>query len=277
MRTDAPLSFRYTQNSEDIVQESLDSVFTFHQEVVKYLSPITTADACPFREALWYMPEAQTITADGIPAVVHPVMAFSDQVLVALMVLSLLVGLDVACRSWKYLTSRAVVDFFYPSDHTNMYEENTPDSRMAGGLPMAAYVAIPLSVLFYLGGVSSQWWVCIAGGIACVMGWVGLYALVNSTFFESGPRERWRHGMRLVMFIMATLLWGICASAVFVLHSTDGMLMEAFLAVGVAKILLLVKAQRTFFPEPAHALHLILYFCTLEFFPLLALYVLITQ
>lgn len=187
-----------------------------------------------------------------------------------LLIVCFLLLTGIVSRSWKYL-QRASQDFFYPTDHNNIYDDSTPDNRLHGGLALLLLVGISIGLLCYALMPAIALWVWLAAAIGCEAGKVGIYAFVNTTFFTPTQRFTWRGGYRLLILLQSVLLSLIACAAIYFGVQQQWVVIAAVLAVGVVKILLLYKTIATFFPGNSQLLHLILYFCTLEIAPIAAL------
>lgn len=187
-----------------------------------------------------------------------------------LVIVSFLLLVDILSRSWKYL-QRAITDFFYPTDHNNIYDDNTPDNHLHGGLSLTLLATGSISLLTYYFVPTVSLWVWLAVSLAYIVVKIGIYGIVNFTYFDSQSRHHWRAGYRLLILLLSLLTGGIALIGIYTPLSSRYVIIAAVLAVGVVKLLLLVKTLRTFFKGPHSLLHFILYFCTLEIVPILAL------
>lgn len=254
------------------------------------LPPIDLADATLLREAPWYVEGAGTLTANGIEGEPLPSQLAADDGLVACLLVALVLGVEIVVRSWRYL-QHAVADFFYPREHANIYDERTQDSQLWAGVPLLLFFALTGGALLYaLQGATlvalmpaqlAGWGTAIAlltlvlGAAGVLMLKVGVYALVNGVFFSTRERQLWRQGLRLLILLESLLLGVATVAAVFVPDVQREAVGGAVLAIGLVKILVLIKSHLTFFQQAGGWMHIILYFCTLEIAPLLVLLLLI--
>lgn len=250
------------------------------------LPPIDLADATLLREAPWYVVGAGTLTANGIEGEPQPSLPTADDGLVGCLLLALLLGVEIVVHSWRYL-QHAVADFFYPREHVNIYDERTQDSQLWAGLPLLLFFTLVVGSLSYvyegatlvalLPSQVAEWshaiallaFVLVAAVVLMLR--VGVYALVNSVFFEDRVRHVWRQGMRLLILLESIMLGAAAVVAVFAPVLQKEAAVGAVLAIGLVKILVLIKSHRTFFSRAGGWMHIILYFCTLEMAPLLVL------
>lgn len=187
-----------------------------------------------------------------------------------LTVVSFLLLTDVLCRSWKYL-KRSVTDFFYPTDHNNMYDDNTPDNHLHAGLSLAAMWAATHSLACYYFYPDLPLYLWFGGALAAVVLKVGVYGFVNFTYFAPQARYHWRAGYKLLCLLQSVLVGSAAIAGIYGAMALEHVGLAMVLAVGVVKILLLIKTLRTFFKSSFQVLHFILYFCTLEIAPVVAL------
>lgn len=187
-----------------------------------------------------------------------------------LTIVCFLLLIDILCRSWKYL-HRAISDFFYPTDHNNMYDDNTPDNHLHGGLPLVLLQAGSISLLTYcvFPDIPLYLWYALALGYVVIK--VGLYWFVNCTYFPPASRRQWRAGCKLLYLLQGVLIGLVSIAGIYGGLAYNHLILAMVLAVGVVKILLLIKTLRTFFKGTGQLLHFILYFCTLEIAPIVAL------
>lgn len=245
-----------------------DSTFTFHLDEQPVLPELRPTDGMQLRKAPWNVEGAYTLTADGVEAQPLPPAPRHSDGVAAVVLLSLILGLFAVSRSWRYVR-HGLVEFFYPSDHPNIYDEHTTDAVMHGGLPLFACVALQEALALHLIMPNLTLGLAVASmGVFWTIR-TATYHATNTTFFSPHDCRLWHDGFCLLNLLEATLLWALTAHATFV--GTLYLLETIILAVVVVKILLLVKTQRTFFAQPTRVLHLFLYFCTLEVVPLLIL------
>lgn len=219
-----------------------DSTFNFHLEEHLLLSPIRMQDATPFSEAPWYIPGDWSPAIPGVEGVLPPYNPATDDGVAAVVLLAFLMGVWTLVRSWRFKT------------------------EIHGDTPLWIFASCSIALMVHLAGVPLG--LAIGTGAAAEILRVAVYGLVNSTFFSAEKRQQWRDTMRIMLWVQSVLLWTVALVGIY-----DGaeVIWGGFLAVGLVKMLLLVRAERTFFPLSTAGLHLFLYFCTLEILPFLAL------
>ena len=99
-----------------------------------------------------------------------------------------------------------------------------------------------------------------------------LAAFVNWIFFDKSKRELWRKSYFFLFAAESILFFFVIISTIF-LNLPPGIPLWIILAIGfLIKILHLYKTFLIFFPKFYGTLHLIVYFCTLEILPLVAVF-----
>jgi hypothetical protein len=97
-------------------------------------------------------------------------------------------------------------------------------------------------------------------------------AFVNWIFFDKTKRELWQKSTQF-LFVVETLLFFVVIISTIFLNLAPAIPLWIILVIGlVIKFLHLYKTFLIFFPKIYGTLHLIVYFCTLEIMPLLAVY-----
>lgn len=270
-----------------------DSTYLFHQQEVSLLTTISPGEGCAFSEAPWYVADAHTLRVDGIQGVGQPYVLAGDDAVVGVLLLAVIVGIGIVARSWHYMQS-AVTDFFYPKKHTNIYDAAIPDKVLHSGWGLYSFVVLSVGLLCYvLFGEQMLVWseerlaftpmlaylsvrqcellAALATVAVAIVVKVLVYQYINSTFFTKAKRREWQEGVKFVFLLTALLSVLLLTVTVFALWGDTHLLLAAFLIIGLAKLLLLIKAQMSFFPQVRQILYLILYFCTLEIVPMGAL------
>ena len=94
---------------------------------------------------------------------------------------------------------------------------------------------------------------------------------VNWVFFRKEKILTWQRAYTFLYVAEAMLFLLFATVATYLKFPPDEVLLLAFGLVILVKIVLLFKTYQIFFPKMYGTLHLIVYFCTLELMPLLAL------
>lgn len=254
-----------------------DSTFNFHLEETNLLPAVTLTDDPVLSEAPWYVPGAHTITVNGIDPIPLPYSLRHDDGVGATAFLAVVSLFIIFGNSWRYLHN-AVSDFFYPRDHANIYEEHTPDTYMSGGILLWLLATLSLGLAAYaFQSHHTPTALAIsltAAGVAWILK-IAAYATANYAFFEDRQRATWRKGFKFLTLLESMALLAVSSMVIYLGTSPTIAFVISLLALGLIKILLLIKTQQTFGEACTSPLHLFLYFCTLEFAPLVIAYTLI--
>ena len=99
-----------------------------------------------------------------------------------------------------------------------------------------------------------------------------LTSFINWIFFDKTKREEWKRSSFFLFSIESLVFFGVIISTIF-LNLSPAIPLWIILTIGlVVKLLHLYKTFLIFFPKFYGTLHLIVYFCTLEIMPLLAVF-----
>ncbi len=172
-------------------------------------------------------------------------------------------------------------DFFLP---TRIRQGHRQGLGTAQGLLSMPYVCLMLSVMGSI-GVSvieqdSLGWLSGVGARLAVQGFytaswlcfffgkINSYAFINWIFFNKQARREWHDTLFLILSLEATLLFPVLLLAVYMRTSPQVFVWSILSVIMLAKALLLYKAYSVFSVKIYGALHLFVYFCTLEVAPL---------
>jgi hypothetical protein len=99
-----------------------------------------------------------------------------------------------------------------------------------------------------------------------------MYAFVNWIFFDKDKRELWRKSYFFLFSAESILFFALIISTIF-LNLSPAIPLWIIVILGLLiKLLHLYKVFQIFFPKIYGTLHLIVYFCTLEIMPLMAVF-----
>lgn len=249
-----------------------------------FLSADTAAsDASPLNLLHADVLESVEIPAyDGYTGSPRPYTFRSDDVVTTLLLLSLFFLSYVVTTSRHYLAERVKV-FFRPvpeesdrAEHTGsemrgrffvlltlsfcsaiLYYDYLTDSGFSTLLPESPYIplgCVTLAVLLFL------------------LSKLALYRFVNGIFFSANKREQWVDDFHLVVLFLAVTVLCLTLLVVF-FDLTFSVQRTAFLInLLITASLLLYRCFRTFCSQVFDALHIFLYFCTLEIIPALVVW-----
>lgn len=203
---------------------------------------------------------------------------------VVLFVLMCFVLLAVVQKRIRKQLFAEAKEFFFPTKNSSKKEKRDSNFEQLIHLPMALILSIigGLGVYMYtqkqlhlfLGQVSPYVLIGIYIGI-----WMLYFitknllsAFVNWIFFDKTRRKMWQKSYLFLFFVETSLFFFVTISIIF-LNLSSGVLLWIILTIGlVIKFLHLYKTFLIFFPKIYGTLHLIVYFCTLEIMPLLAVF-----
>jgi len=175
-------------------------------------------------------------------------------------------------------------EFFFPSKNITRKEKREGNYEQLIPLLMALILSVMggLGVFMYtqrhlhlfLGQISPYVLIGIYIGI-----WILYFSLksllstfINWIFFDKTKREAWRKSYFFLFIIESFFFFAVIISTIY-LNLSPAIPLWIILSIGlVIKILLLYKTFLIFFPKFYGTLHLIVYFCTLEIMPLLAVF-----
>lgn len=219
----------------------------------------------------------------GFAGIPRAYLLWRDEWVVLFVLMCLVLLTMIQKRIRKQLSSEAK-EFFLPSKNTT--KKDKYDSEFEQLIPML--MALILSIMgglgvfmytqrkmhLFLGQTSPYTLIGIYIGI-----WV-LYFLfkallssfVNWIFFDKTKQELWKKSSFFLFCVESLVFFGVIISTIF-LNLSPAIPLWIILAIGlVIKLLHLYKTFQIFFPKFYGTLHLIVYFCTLEIMPLLAVF-----
>ena len=217
---------------------------------------------------------------EGIPRAYQ---LWRDEWVVLFILLCFVLLAMIQKRARRQLSSEAK-EFFFPTKNTSKKEKR--DNNIEQLIPM--FMTLVLSIMgglamfmytqkqqhLFLGQISPYVLIGIYIGI-----WMLYFifknllsAFVNWIFFDKQKRELWRKSY-FFLFSVETLLFFFIAISTIFLDLSSVISLWIILTIGlVIKFLHLYKTFLIFFPKIYGTLHLIVYFCTLEIVPLLAVF-----
>lgn len=172
-------------------------------------------------------------------------------------------------------------DFFLP---TRVSQGRRQSLSTAQGLLSMPYVCLMLSIMGgiaisvidqdHLGQipqVTSRLWL---QALFVITWWLYflckayLHKFLNWIFFNRQVRHEWHNTQFLILTLEAVILFPVLLTMVYTYPSQEVFIYSILSVVILAKLLLLFTAIRLFYVKIYGALHLIVYFCTLEVAPL---------
>lgn len=229
----------------------------------------------------WKIEEA-VYEPPGIAGDPMPYRFRSDDYVTGLLMLSFFLVAWVIARSWHFLAG-SVKGFFFDRTNKNMFDSRT-DSELRGQLFLVVQTCFILGVLFFdytqermvqVFNQISPYRVLAVGVALCLAYYVlklALYSFVNYVFFDRRQATQWVEVYFLSILALGLALLPVTLLVVFFDIAFRALAVLFLLILGLVKVLLFYKCGRIFFRYRAGWMHLILYFCALEIFPLLILW-----
>lgn len=237
---------------------------------------------CNFFEGNAYLHPEVPYHMPGIAADPYPYRMRSDDYVNAVLLLAFFLGALVISRSRRFLSQR-IKDFFYTRGHEREATSSAaPELR--GQVFLIFQTCFVLSLLFFnytqnyltdvFNRISPYILLGVDAGIsvAYYLLKIGLYSLVNATFFDREKNVEWLDTYLLVTLGEGVLLLPLALLVVYFdlpFHTTA---IVFLIVIVLLKILLFYKCLNIFFRRKWGFLHLILYFCTLEIAPMFVLW-----
>lgn len=202
----------------------------------------------------------------------------NDDFVTSLLLVSFFIMAWVIARSWKFLRGQ-FRDFFYVRERPNLFAEREDTVLRGRGflvvqtcfLVALVYFALSRELLPDVFGHVSPYVMLAAGTLFAGLYYllkIGLYAMVNPTFFAPAKCKLWRDTYLVSVLITGCGLLPLVLLLVFFDLSIYYGILGVVLFLSVIKILLLYKCYRIFFNSWLGRMHIILYFCALEIIPL---------
>lgn len=206
-----------------------------------------------------------------------------DDLILSTLLLSIFLMVWIVARSWRFLRD-TFKDFFRQRHRANLFTDRQ-DTMLQGRWYTLLQTSFLQSILYFeyvrlfqpdtFEHLSP--YALLGCNLVVLLGYyvlkAVLYKWVNSTFFQPQPRWQWGNQWFISILSMGTALVPLTLLVVFFDLSGEVMLLAYVLLMGLIKILLFYKTKRIFFNSLLGALHVILYFCTLEIAPLFGLWV----
>lgn len=206
----------------------------------------------------------------------------NDNFVTITLLVSFLLVVWVITRSRHFLTEQ-VKDFFHERQRDKLFDERAR-SELRGQIYLVFQTCFILGLLFFdftqerqtevFNQVSPYIILGVSVGIFALyyLAKTGIYAFVNSIFFERKACERWNEAYMLCVLALGLALLPVALLVVYFDLNFNEMSVVFLVILGLDKLLLLYKSSRIFFKQRWSIVHLFLYFCTLEIAPLFMLF-----
>ncbi len=216
------------------------------------------------------------IAGDPIPYTVH-----GDNFITSLLLICFIMATISFANARTFIVRQLKSLFYLPHEGTSEINETANELRFQFLLVFLASVLIALLFYFYTINTYGDTFVLksqyhlIGIYLAMVIAYLAvktfLYFVVNNTFFDGKRSGQWTK-----VFFFITALEGVVLFPAVILHAYFNMgIRNTIIYIGFAllfiKFLTFYKSYIIFFRQNVVKLQIILYFCTLEIIPLLAL------
>lgn len=227
-------------------------------------------------------PEVKLVQT-GFDGVLRPYQLWRDDLVTLFVVVCFVLLVMMQKRIRSYVVSHAK-EFFFPSKNITRKEKvsNSTDKliplvlmfllSVMGGLGLYMYTQRQQHL--FLGQMSPYLLIGIYTGIWMVYFVCKkiLSGFVNWIFFDKSKRKVWKKSIFFLFSVESLLVFPVIIITIY-LNLPPYIPLWIILIIGfIIKILHLYKTFLIFFPKIYGTLHLIVYFCTLEIMPLLAVF-----
>ena len=224
-----------------------------------------------------------TVAPTGFDGVLRPYQLMQDE-WVTLLVLLCFAFLVLIQKKIRTYVSEQARDFFLPSRNITKKDKISTNSErlipwvmmllicIMGGL--SVYMYNQNRQIFFLGQMSPYQLIGLYTGIWAAYFLVKLLlsGFLNWIFFDREKKLKWRKSVFFLFTVEALLFFPLIIITIYLNLPPHIPLQIAFILVIFIKILHLYKTFLIFFPKFHGTLHLIVYFCTLEIVPLMAVF-----
>lgn len=224
-----------------------------------------------------------TVAPTGFDGVLRPYQLMQDE-WVTLLVLLCFAFLVLIQKKIRTYVSEQARDFFLPSRNITKKDKISTNSErlipwvmmllicIMGGL--SVYMYNQNRQIFFLGQMSPYQLIGLYTRIWAAYFLVKLLlsGFLNWIFFDREKKLKWRKSVFFLFTVEALLFFPLIIITIYLNLPPHIPLQIAFILVIFIKILHLYKTFLIFFPKFHGTLHLIVYFCTLEIVPLMAVF-----
>jgi hypothetical protein len=215
----------------------------------------------------------------GTPVAYRPA---NDTVVVGVLLVCVLLASYVASRN-RHAIVLQIKNFFHNRGRSESVALKS-ESNVRHQASVAALESVVLGLLvFCCVGAGADYGttvvsplVILAADVAAMMIYFavkyGLLLSFNWTFFDDEKRGVWLDGYNLLVISKAVMLLPLALLMMFFELPLEVCIYALLAILGVNELLLLLKTRQIFFACPFGSILSILYFCTLEFLPLLFLW-----
>ena len=191
-------------------------------------------------------------------------------------------------RSGRHLWNKSKQFLFTPRGHNELAEAETSVSSFTTFfLSFLLSLMVAFLVLWYLQQTQPAHLalrfpyvtlgICTAVSLLCLLLRYNLYRFVNWVFFDKGKYLTWNKDYKFLLSVESILIFPAVIMSIYLEFSLSEVFRILLTIVIVVKILLFLKAYQTFFKEFHGIFHIIVYLCTLETVPVLAVFGILSQ
>lgn len=185
-------------------------------------------------------------------------------------------------RSRRFLRQQ-FKDFFRLRRHTNLFA-NAADHQSSSWFYLLTLYSLVVTLIYFdymatqrperLEQASPYAFMGVSVAVAFTYNVLkqGLYAWVGHTFFEQEQRQQWSRAFALSLSVEAMLLFVLLLLTMYAVLAHEVAQFVLMAAIGLVWVIRWYKQQAIFFGYSFGYVHGILYFCTLEVMPLMALW-----
>lgn len=222
------------------------------------------------------------VTLQGIAGDPIPYRLRTDVFVTSTLLLSFMVVMYIFARSMHVMGSQ-LKNFFYNRDRKQIFTLKS-DSEMKNQSFIILLACFLLTILFFnyteermtsvFNRVSPYKLLAIDMGIFLVYYFLkyAYYGILNWTFFSEQKRSQWFNAYNLIVLGRAFCFFPLVLLAVYFDLEIQKTITVFLIILALSEMLVIFKAKQIFFVYKFGALHLFLYFCTLEAAPLLVLW-----
>lgn len=208
----------------------------------------------------------------------------TDDAVTILLMVSVFATVWLSVRAWGFIV-RAWAAFLYdmwprpaiPTDDADI--EGVGDNRVLH-IHLCLLISLANVCLFCANNSTTSAdfspYGMLLRGAGLTAGWyllrAALYQFIDSVFFARWQHAQWVQARTRCTFLMGLILLPILLIEVFFVLPPTVYIIALILVIAVSRFSLFMKCYSTFFTYRGGFLHLLLYFCTLEIVPMVALW-----
>ena len=211
-----------------------------------------------------------------------PYSARNDSIITGLLLVSFVMAVVSFANARDFLLRQAKNFFFLPHEGTTVVSETANELRFQSFQVLLTSLLAALLFYFYTLNtygdtfmLSSPYYLIViymAAVVAYFLLKAALYTLVNITFFDGKRNVQWMKSGLFIVSVEGGLLYPAVLLQAYFDWEQQNVLIYFVIVLIIVKILTIYKSYIIFFRQNVFKLQIILYFCTLEIIPLIALW-----